>query len=88
MYRATWIICWRYRNLFSGDVVCFATGTDYPDALAGGVFAAKHGAPMVLVHTSANTGSIRNFVEDLGAHTAYIFGSESVVSGDLIADCI
>lgn len=77
-------ICNRYSAVFDGQSVCFATGKNYPDALAGGVFAAKKKAPVVLVEQSANTSAIRSYVETLDPETAYIFGGSSVLSDALI----
>lgn len=37
-----------YKSLFTGKPVVLATGLNYPDALAGGVLAAREGAPVLL----------------------------------------
>ena len=37
--------------MLTGDSVCLATGMDFPDALAGGVYAAKDAAPLFLVNS-------------------------------------
>lgn len=72
---------------FSGDAVCFATGKNFPDALAGGVLAAKLKAPVVLVDSSADVESISEYVGTLDASTAYVFGGKSVLSDALIEKC-
>lgn len=37
-------------NVFTAKSIAFATGENYPDALAGGVFAAKKGMPVLLTN--------------------------------------
>ncbi len=78
----------RYANVFSGDAICFATGRNYPDALAGGVFAAKQSAPVVLVDKGISVDAVNGFVSSLSPETAYVFGGTSVLPGDLINDCL
>ncbi len=41
----------RFKDVLKGDSVCVATGMDFPDALAGGVYAAKEAAPLFLVNS-------------------------------------
>lgn len=41
----------RFKDVLTGDSVCVATGMDFPDALAGGVYAAKDAAPLFLVNS-------------------------------------
>ena len=72
---------------FSGKAVCFATGKNFPDALAGGVLAAKKGAPVVLVDEGADIGGIRTFVSHLAPNAAYVFGGTAVLSDALIKSC-
>ena len=38
-----------FRDILTGDSICLACGTNYPDALAGSVFAASCRAPLLLV---------------------------------------
>ena len=44
-----------FKSLLSGTSLCLATGADYPDALAGGVFAAIQKSPLFLVN-----GKVKN----------------------------
>jgi len=78
----------KYNALFDGDTVCFATGKNYPDALAGGVFAAKEASPVVLVDNSAKLSIIKDYVRTLSPDTAYVFGGTAVLPDALIADCL
>ena len=41
----------RFKDVLTGDSVCVATGMDFPDALAGGVYAAKDAAPLFLLNS-------------------------------------
>jgi len=41
-------------NTFTTKAIAFATGENYPDALAGGVFAAKKGMPVLLTNSKLN----------------------------------
>lgn len=84
-YETALMVC--YTLDFSGKAVCFATGKNFPDALAGGVFAAKKGAPVVLVDEGADIGAIREFVSQLAPNAAYIFGGSAVLSDALIKRC-
>lgn len=77
-----------YASLFTGDSVCVATGTNYPDALAGGVFAAKNSSPVVLVSEKAATDAIAPFIRNIDPASMYIFGGTSVVSNDLVQSLI
>jgi len=71
-----------YMDVMEGDTICVATGTNYPDALAGGVYAAVNGAPMVLVGSST-TQAQRDFFESFEPSRAVIFGGNVAVSTDV-----
>ncbi len=45
----------KFKSVLNGDTICVATGMDFPDALAGGVFAAMNKAPLFLVNGKAKT---------------------------------
>jgi len=67
-----------YSSVLTGNAVCIATGTNFPDALAGGVYAAVNKSPMVLVGTSLNNTQ-RNYLSGRTIDRAYIFGGSGVV---------
>ena len=71
-----------FASVLTGKSVCVATGNDFPDALAGGVFAAKQKAPMLLVASSL-TSSQSTYLKSKGADTVYVFGGKSAVSTSL-----
>jgi len=71
-----------YASVLTGDAICVATGTNYPDALAGGVFAAINKAPLMLVDKSL-TDSQKQYIKSKNADDIYAFGGTSVVSDKL-----
>ncbi len=68
----------RYFNL-AGQDVCVATGDNFPDALAGSVYAAAHNAPIVLADGSL-PDQVMNYLKSKNLTGATIFGGEAVVS--------
>ena len=74
-----------YADILTGNSVCIATGLNYPDALAGSVFAAKNKAPMVLVGKEL-TADQENYIDNLIIDSAYIFGGTGAVSDDVEYD--
>lgn len=67
----------------------FATGENFPDALAGGVLAAEKGAPLLLVSpdTAVNHDAL-NWINstDVFDNTAYVLGGTDAVSETVSAD--
>ena len=47
----------KYFNL-SGSTICIATGNDYPDALAGSIYAAKNNAPIILTDSKLSDSEL------------------------------
>lgn len=70
----------QYFNL-SGNV-CIATGNNFPDALAGSVYAANHNAPIILADGSLSD-QVMNYLKTRKLTGATIFGGEAVVSKDI-----
>ncbi len=68
----------RYFNL-GGQNVCVATGDNFPDALAGSVYAANHNAPIILADGSL-PDQVMNYLTSQKLAGATIFGGEAVVS--------
>lgn len=65
-----------------------ATGTNFPDALAGAALAVKKGSPIILVgykDTDAVAASIRDFVKAQGITDSCVFGGTGAVSDDQMA---
>ena len=60
--------------------VYVATGANFPDALAGGAAAARHGAPVLLTRPEALSSSARLQIGRLAPSRIVILGGTSVVS--------
>jgi len=72
-------ICSRYSRLFSGTAIAAAAGTTFPDALAGGVFAAARSMPVVLV-TDPLPAKVISYVSSIQPESIYVFGGTSAVT--------
>lgn len=68
----------------SSDTVTFASGENFPDALAGSVYAAKYNAPVILV--GGDIKNQKNYIEEKGENefvNQVIFGGPGVISESL-----
>ncbi|MBQ8119431.1 MAG: leucine-rich repeat protein, partial [Ruminococcus sp.] len=67
-----------FAGVLKGDMLCVATGMDYPDALAGGVYAAKNKAPLFLINGKAPTLNLNDeqkaYLKTKGASSITAFG--------------
>ncbi|OLN31843.1 N-acetylmuramoyl-L-alanine amidase [Desulfosporosinus metallidurans] len=70
----------KYFNL-SGQSVCIATGNNFPDALAGSVYAENHNASIILADGSLSD-QVMNYLK-AKMTGATLFGGEAVVSKDI-----
>ncbi|MBQ9869721.1 MAG: leucine-rich repeat protein [Ruminococcus sp.] len=72
-----------FKSLLSGKSTCVATGADYPDALAGGVFAAIQKAPLFLINGKAQTLILSDkqkaYLKTLTPNMMYVLGGIGVV---------
>ena len=79
----------KFGDVLTGEVVCAATGTDFPDALAGGVYAAMNKAALVLVNGKAAaptlTAEQKDYLSSKDAGTIAVFGGTGAVSDDYAA---
>ena len=79
--------CVKINNYFAknltGKSVCIAKGYNFPDALAGGVFAAKVKSPLFLadkLNAKATINKVQsNYLHSKNASKLYIFGGEAAV---------
>ncbi|KLU65791.1 N-acetylmuramoyl-L-alanine amidase LytC precursor [Desulfosporosinus acididurans] len=88
---ATSLAVAQYFNL-AGQSICVATGNNFPDALAGSVYAANHNTSIILADGSLSD-QVMDYLKNKKLTGATIFGGESVVSkgieqqlGQLIGD--
>ena len=58
--------------------ICIATGNNFPDALAGSVYAANHNAPIILADGSLSD-QVMNYLKARKITGATVFGGEAVV---------
>ena len=72
-----------FAGVLKGDMLCVATGMDFPDALAGGVYAAKNKAPLFLINGKAPTLNLNDeqkaYLKAKGASSITVFGGTGVV---------
>lgn len=71
---------------FTGTGVCMTTGMNYPDALAGGVFAAKNKMPIVIADSALNADQ-KSYLKGLDLKQIYTLGGMGVKS-DAIKDAL
>ena len=64
-------------------MLCVATGMDFPDALAGGVFAALNKAPLFLVNGKSKTLTLsesqKSYLKSKSPQKIYTFGGTGAV---------
>ena len=78
----------KYPGGVPGGAVVLATGTDFPDALAGNYLAGQLGAPILLTPASASDPAFNTTLAALSALNAssvYILGGTSAVGADVEA---
>nr|WP_148275326.1 InlB B-repeat-containing protein [Desulfosporosinus meridiei] len=63
----------------SGSSLCLATGNNFPDALTGSVYAAKHNAPIILVDSSLSNSFIE-YIKTRKLRGMTLFGGTAVVN--------
>ena len=86
--------CLEVNRTFEGDMngnmVCVATGMDFPDALAGGVYAAKNKAPLFLINSKTKTATLSEnqtaYLKAKAAGNIVAFGGTGAVSDEYIEE--
>ena len=77
-----------FAKALTGKSVCIAKGYNFPDALAGGVFAAKQKAPLFLADKLDKNATISKtqsaFLKSKNPNKLYIFGGETAVPKALV----
>ena len=80
----------RFADVLDGDMLCVATGMDFPDALAGGVYAAINKAPLFLINGKLKTPKLTDeqkaYLKTKAAARITAFGGVGVVPDNHIAD--
>jgi putative cell wall-binding protein len=65
-----------------GSIICAATGSNFPDALAGSVYAALYDAPVILADSSLPEDVV-TYLKSRNTSGTVIFGGEGAVSSDI-----
>ena len=80
----------KFADVLDGDMLCVATGMDFPDALAGGVYAAINKAPLFLINGKLKTPQLSDeqkaYLKKKAAAKITAFGGTGVVPDNHIAD--
>jgi len=80
----------KFADVLNGDMLCVATGMDFPDALAGGVYAALNKAPLFLINGKLKTPKLsdeqKTYLKTKAANSITAFGGVGVVPDNHIAD--
>jgi len=73
----------KFADVLGGDMLCVATGMDFPDALAGGVYAANNNAPLFLINGKLKTSNLNDkqkaYLIEKKPSSITAFGGTSVV---------
>jgi len=70
------------QSLFTGKGVAVATGTSFPDALAGGALCAKLKMPVILV-SEKSYGDAVDYIKSVNPDDLIIFGGTAAISDNL-----
>jgi len=79
-YDTAFLLVDKYDNVFESSVFALVTGKDFPDALAGGAFAAKKGIPMIIVDTLHIADGLLEYIDRKNTDKVNVFGGENSVS--------
>ena len=75
----------KFASVLSGESMCIATGVNFPDALAGGVFAAQKKAPLFLA--SGKLSDVQKaYIKAKAPKNLYVFGGTGAVANKLVDD--
>ena len=77
-----------FSSVFKGKSLCITTGQNFPDALAGGVYAAKELSPMLLVNGAQTkltlTNQQKSYLKLRKIDKIVIFGGKTAVSDSIV----
>ena len=73
----------KFADVLNGDSISIATGMDFPDALAGGVFAAMNKSPLFLINGKVKTFTLnesqKSYLKIKLPKILYVFGGTGAV---------
>ena len=73
----------KFASVLNGSSLCVATGKNFPDALAGGVFAALKKAPLLLADNSLSPDQ-QEYLKTKNASEIYSFGGVKAVANEML----
>ena len=76
-----------FADVLTGNTICAATGSNFPDALAGGVFAAQKKAPLFLASGKLSDEQ-KAYLKTKAAENLVVFGGTGAVPDDLVQSII
>ena len=72
-----------FKSIFTSTSICAAKGLDFPDALAGGVFAARQKAPMILADNQL-TSYHNTYLKSKNVETIFALGGTGAVPDSVV----
>jgi putative cell wall-binding protein len=85
-YETNLIINKKFENDLNFDTIYLATGSDFPDAVAGSALAAKNNAPIFLVGNDSISSEIISFLISKNVKHVVALGGTDVVSDKIVSD--
>lgn len=79
-YDTSYQVYMRFKAKFSANTVCFATGADFPDALAGSVYAALQKSPLFLLSYNTKNDEAFKYLNAYNLNKVTVFGGNYAVS--------
>lgn len=83
-YETALSICKAYSTALTGKDISVSTGESFPDALAGGAFAAKNKIPVLLVNNTAAVSGLKEFAGARSPARVYVFSGTAAVPDAVI----
>ena len=74
----------KFSSTLSTSGICVAKGLDFPDALAGGVYAAKTSQPLFLADSTTLKDTQKSYLKAKNPAKITAFGGKAAVSDNLI----
>ena len=84
-YETCLLINKAFAGTLTGKSVCVAKGLDFPDALAGGVFAAKNASPLLLADNALSANQ-KSYLKSKNPRKIYVFGGKVAVPDKIVKD--
>ncbi|WP_300410901.1 cell wall-binding repeat-containing protein [Lagierella sp.] len=73
-------------KLFDSNTVVFASGKDYPDALAGALVARTEEAPIILIKNDHIPNGVKKYIKESKIEKAIFLGGKTSISNDVLKE--